>query len=225
MSIAIALYVKNFVRKYTPPSDRFAEILCGLIMVLTFTLAGGIAKADAKEIILGAAGCAIAWGIIDGTILLLNTLFQRGRRMKLIERAQGVSHSEAVDMLRREFDEQYAEVISSPTRELVYQDITNNIATTPIKRPTITKNDIMGAIGLVTIESICSLFAIVPLLILGNEWYALRVSNITLLVVMAMVAFHWAGWAGWTGVGRVLISAAICSMGILMVVVAILMGG
>lgn len=217
--------MRNFIRRYTPPSDRFAEILCGLIMVLTFTLAGGVAKADAQEIILGAAGCAVAWGIIDGSIFMLNSLFQKGWRMRLMQQLKEVRQDEAVGILRKEFDERYADVISGPTRELVYKDITESIKSIPVERPSITKDDVMGAVGLVTIEAICSLFAIIPLIVFGDQWYALRASNVSLLVVLTIVGYYWAGWAGWKGSGRTLITAAICGVGILMVVVAILMGG
>lgn len=194
-------------------------------MVLTFTLAGGVAQADAQEIILGAAGCAVAWGIIDGSIFMLNSLFQKGWRMRLIQHVKEVRPDEAVDILRKEFDDRYADVISGPTRELVYQDITHNIRSIPDVRPTITKDDVMGAVGLVVIEAICSLFAIIPLIVFGDQWYALRASNVSLLVVLTIVAYYWAGWAGWKGSGRTLITAAICGVGILMVLVAILMGG
>lgn len=194
-------------------------------MVLTFTLAGGVAKADAQEIILGAAGCAVAWGIIDGSIFMLNSLFQKGWRMRLMQQLKEVRQDEAVGILRKEFDERYADVISEPTRELVYKDITESIKSIPVERPTINKDDVMGAVGLVVIEAICSLFAIIPLIVFGDQWYALRASNVSLLVVLTIVGYYWAGWAGWKGSGRTLITAAICGVGILMVVVAILMGG
>lgn len=194
-------------------------------MVLTFTLAGGVAKADAQEIILGAAGCAVAWGIIDGSIFMLNSLFQKGWRMRLMQQLKEVRQDEAVGILRKEFDERYADVISEPTRELVYKDITESIKSIPVERPTISKDDVMGAVGLVVIEAVCSLFAIIPLIIFGDQWYALRASNVSLLVVLTIVAYYWAGWAGWKGLGRTMITAAICGVGILMVLVAVLLGG
>lgn len=217
--------MKNFVRQYTPPSDRFAEILCGLIMLLTFTLAGGIAKADASELIFGAVSCAVAWGIIDGTIFLLNSLFQRGWQMRMIAEIRAMSPNDARDRLRKEFDARYSETISPGTRELVYRDIIETVSTRPIQRPSLTKQDLMGGLGLVVIEAICSLPAIIPLIIYGDGWYALRISNIALLTVLGIVGYQWSGWAGWKGAGRLLITAAICGVGILMVVVAIVMGG
>jgi hypothetical protein len=49
------------------------EILFGLIMTLTFTLAAGIViqeegRAGAREMLIGILGCNLAWGIIDGVL-------------------------------------------------------------------------------------------------------------------------------------------------------------
>ena len=51
------------------PSERTAEVLFGLIMVLTFTGSLSAAEAgpdDIRAMLIGALGCNIAWGIIDG---------------------------------------------------------------------------------------------------------------------------------------------------------------
>ena len=60
------------------------EILFGLIMTLTFTLAAGIVieeegRAGAREMLLGILGCNLAWGIIDGVLYVLGQVFERGR--------------------------------------------------------------------------------------------------------------------------------------------------
>ena len=51
------------------PDETLSEILFGLIMVLTFTLGAGVAASAegeqaAHDLILGAIGCNIAWGLI-----------------------------------------------------------------------------------------------------------------------------------------------------------------
>ena len=56
------------------PSERLAEVLFGLIMVLTFTGSLSIAEAgreDIRAMLIGAVGCNIAWGIIDGVFYLM----------------------------------------------------------------------------------------------------------------------------------------------------------
>jgi hypothetical protein len=217
--------MRNIVREYTPPADRFAEILCGLIMLLTFTLAGSVAGVAPSELILGAVSCALAWGVIDGSIFMLNSLFQKGWRTRLIAEIREMDVDAAAGRLRKEFDERYADAISTSTREAVYRDIIKTVATLPTTRPSLTKEDVMGGVGLVIIEAVCSLPAIAPLIIFGNEPYAVRLSNALLLITLSIIGYHWAGWAGWKGAGRIAIASIILGVGLLMVGVAILMGG
>jgi hypothetical protein len=63
------------------PIDRISEILFGVIMALTFTCTLGVATAHNLQIrtmLIGALGCNLAWGIIDGAVFLMARL-ERGR--------------------------------------------------------------------------------------------------------------------------------------------------
>ena len=64
------------------PIERLSEILFGLIMVLTFTGSLSVATADhveVREMLIGALGCNIAWGIIDAIMYLMAALSERAR--------------------------------------------------------------------------------------------------------------------------------------------------
>jgi hypothetical protein len=64
------------------PMDRISEVLFGLVIVLTFTGALGIAMADQATIlsmVIGALGCNLAWGLIDGAMYIMARLHERGR--------------------------------------------------------------------------------------------------------------------------------------------------
>src|SRR5262245_66684935 len=72
-------------KRVLDPSERIAEVLFGLIMVLTFTGALSVAEAGRAEVrtmLIGALGCNIAWGIIDGVLYLMGCLADRGRNLK-----------------------------------------------------------------------------------------------------------------------------------------------
>src|SRR6266404_5840425 len=69
-------------KRVLEPIDRVSEILFGLIMVLTFTGSLSIAEAGRSEVrtmLIGALGCNLAWGIIDGVLYLMGCLAERGR--------------------------------------------------------------------------------------------------------------------------------------------------
>src|SRR6476659_10771606 len=61
--------------------DRISEILFGLIMALTFTCTISVAEADRTEIrdmLVGAIGCNIAWGLVDAVMFILTMLAEKG---------------------------------------------------------------------------------------------------------------------------------------------------
>ena len=71
-------------RRVLDPSERIAEVLFGLIMVLTFTGSLSIAEAgrdDVRAMLIGALGCNIAWGVIDGVLYLMSALAEKGRAL------------------------------------------------------------------------------------------------------------------------------------------------
>ena len=69
-------------RRVLDPSDRTAEVLFGLIMVLTFTGSLSVAeagRADVRAMLIGALGCNLAWGVIDSVLYLMSTLAEKSR--------------------------------------------------------------------------------------------------------------------------------------------------
>src|SRR4029453_6525843 len=66
--------------------ERLSEVLFGLIMVLTFTGSLSVAEADRAEVrtmLIGALGCNIVWGIIDGVLYLMGCLAEKGRSLTI----------------------------------------------------------------------------------------------------------------------------------------------
>jgi len=64
------------------PVDRISEILFGLIMALTFTCTISVAEADkaeVRDIMIGAIGCNIAWGLVDAVMFILTGMAEKGR--------------------------------------------------------------------------------------------------------------------------------------------------
>src|SRR5512145_2541424 len=66
------------------PTERISEGLFGLIMVLTFTGSLSISEAgrdDVRAMLIGALGCNVAWGIIDGVLYLMGCLAEKSRNL------------------------------------------------------------------------------------------------------------------------------------------------
>ena len=214
-----------FWKTYAPTADRFAEVLCGLVMVLTFTLAGNIYGAEVRDIVIGATGCALAWGIIDGVTLVLNSMFQRGYRNTLIQRVQQASPDKGVAILRDEFNGTLSTITSEEDRERIYRSFVQSAPTMHVEPARVTKHDSLGLLSLITLEALASLFVIVPVLVLGETRGAIRVSNILLVIMLFMIGYDRARKNAWSLTGRIGTGLATMALGVVLVFVAIVMGG
>src|SRR5512137_1823440 len=76
------------------PVDRVAEVLFGLIMVLTFTGSLSVAEAgrdDVHKMLIGALGCNLAWGIIDAALYLMGCLAEKGQGLLTYRAVRGAT--------------------------------------------------------------------------------------------------------------------------------------
>src|SRR3954465_16068080 len=87
-------------RRVLDPSERSAEILFGVIMVLTFTGSLSAATSGREEVrtmLIGAIGCNLAWGIVDAIMYLMNALGDRGRRVLTLRRIVAEADASAAE--------------------------------------------------------------------------------------------------------------------------------
>jgi len=79
------------------PFDRVSGVVFGLIMALTFTGSLSAAEAgreDIRAMLIGALGCNIAWGIIDGLLFLMGCLAERGQALKTLHAVRSTPDAE-----------------------------------------------------------------------------------------------------------------------------------
>jgi hypothetical protein len=82
--------------------ERISETLFGLIMALTFICSLGVATSGNIQIqtmLIGALGCNLAWGIVDGGLYLLARINERGGKnltLRAIRQAPDAEAAQAV---------------------------------------------------------------------------------------------------------------------------------
>src|SRR3954470_802559 len=99
------------------PLDRVAEILFGLIMTLTFTCSISIAtshRAEIRQLLVGAIGCNLAWGIVDATMYLIGVLAQRNRNKIILE---SIQNSLDTDRARNYISDALPPIVASVTEK------------------------------------------------------------------------------------------------------------
>ena len=175
-------------RRVLEPSDRIAEILFGLIMVLTFTGSLSVAQADRTEVrtmLIGALGCNIVWGVIDAVLYLLGCLDENRRRIKILRLVRTTPDSEAARSL---IAEALPPVVSEVMRpeELEAVRLRLKQQPEPIAR-SLHKNDLLGAFGVFLLVFFATIPVVLPFLFLSDLGRALWFSH-TIAIVMLFLA-------------------------------------
>jgi hypothetical protein len=206
------------------PAERIAEVLFGLIMVLTFTGSLSIADAgrdDVNVMLIGALGCNLAWGLIDAVLYLMGCLADRGRnrethravyRAANPEEARRLIADALPPILAQMFEPEALDRAHRRLRELPM----------PMGRAGLQACDWRGAVGVFLLVFLSTLPVAVPFLLIESVPSAIRVSN-----GVAIVMLFAAGCAYGRLIGRAPADwgVAMVALGSALVTLTIALGG
>jgi VIT family protein len=218
---------ERFVPRYLDPGSRLGEILFGLIMVLTITLAAGLTitedKAGVRELLLAAIGCNVAWGIIDAVLYLMNCITVRQGRVRLVEAVKHAPDQEAaLALVKNEVEPDLQAMLDDEDADAFSLSVLKYITRAQASSVSLTREDFYAAIGCFLLVFVACFPATVPFFIFSRPHFALRVSNFLLIALLFLVGQKWARYAG---VNRLLAGSAMVAIGLSLVGVAILLGG
>lgn len=179
---------KSSVDRVLEPSERVAEVLFGLIMVLTFTgsLSVAEAQADRAEVrimLIGALGCNFAWGVIDGILYLMGCLAERGRNLRAWRALKNAATPDAsraaiADVL----PEMMADRIGVEGLEAIRQKL--GVLPEPPARLSLRRQDWIGAMAVFAWVFITTFPVAIPFIFMHDVAEAMRLSN---LIAVAML--------------------------------------
>ncbi|HEX2518049.1 MAG TPA: VIT1/CCC1 transporter family protein [Castellaniella sp.] len=221
---APAIVIRDRPGRILSPVDRISEVLFGLIMALTFTGTLSVATADRAEVrdmLIGALGCNIAWGMVDAVMYLMATLIERGRNLSVLRR---VRHTSDPAEARALIADALPPLVASTMQPAELDVIRGRLAALPEPpaRPGFTGDDLKGAVGVFLLVFLSTLPVAVPFLFTENAHRALRISNGIALVMLFIGGYElnvFAGRAGWRG-GLVMLA-----IGVALVWATIALGG
>ena len=180
-------------KRVLDPIDRVSEVLFGLIMVLTFTGSLSVATAGHAEIrtmLVGALGCNLAWGVIDGLFYLLGCLGEKGRGLATVHAVRGAADPQkAQHLIAHALPPLVASILEPPQLELMRQRLVQ--LPDPPGAPRLQKEDWRGALGVCLLVFVSTLPVVIPFVLLRDAMWALRVSN---GVAVVMLFFCGIGW-------------------------------
>jgi len=166
-------------RRVLDTVDRVSEVLFGLIMVLTFTGALSVAEAgrdDVRTMLVGALGCNLAWGLIDGIFYVMGCLAERGRSLLTF---QAVRRAADPGQAQRLIAEALPPVIASLLQPAELAALHRRLRELPEPPPRagLSREDWLGGLGVLLLVFLSTFPVVIPFLVMHRAAPALRVSN------------------------------------------------
>ena len=210
------------------PNESLTQIVAGLIVVLTFTLAASVAAGGgedgARTALLGAITANTSWGIINAVLYVMDSAFDSNRQIRIARAiASAPEEATALATIRNELDPYLISVTRADDREQLYRNVRNALTHGRLpKRTAFFRDDILAAIAVFCLTLAATIPAILPLLIIDHPWLALRVSNLLVIGSMFFVGYH---WAKYVDANPWLAGFGLTAVGVALVLVAIIIGG
>lgn len=225
---------ESLLARLLDPIDRLVEGIYSVLIVLTFTLAARAihsysAPVDAEDwqmalqLFVAAAGCAAAWGLIDGAMYVLTCAFERGkdrRLYRLVRSAAG--DEEGIAALADELDDDLSPLADEAERRRIYAALLQRLRLAPPPPTGIEKADLAGGLGTFLVAVSAAIPVLLPLLLPLSAELRVRASNIVAFAMLFLMGYRWAQYAGGSPLRTGLLLAI---LGAIMVLVAIPLGG
>lgn len=211
-------------RRLLNPVDRISEILFGLIMALTFTCTLSVTKTDRTEVrdmLMGAIGCNIAWGLVDAIMFIIVGLAERGRSKIILNFVRKTPQSEK----SREFiADALPPVVASVMETESLEQIRKSLLTIPESKlqVRVTTKDLKMALGIFLLVTLSTFPIALPFALINDLQLALRVSNSVAIALMFA-----SGWllARYSGYNKWLMGFFMILLGVVLVGLTVALGG
>ena len=193
-------------------------------MVLTFTGSLSVAEAgrdDVRTMLIGALGCNLAWGIIDGVLYLMGCLAEKGRALLTFRAVRKATDpKEAQRLITDALPSVVASVLEPVEMESLYRRLKQ--LPEPPDRVRLRKDDWLGAVGVFLLVFLCTFPVVIPFIFMHNAGPALRVSNAIAIVMLFLTGY---AFGRMTGRHPWLIGISMVALGLVLVGMTMALGG
>jgi VIT family len=201
------------------PMERISETLFGLIMALTFICSLGVATSgniSIQALLIGALGCNLAWGIVDGGLYLLARINERGARnltLRAIRQAPDVETARGV--IADALPPEVVSVLPAEQLDLMRQKV---LQSPEPEGPKLTRRDWIGALGLCLLSFLATFPVVIPFIFISDAKMALRVSYAVAIAMLFGCGYAfgirsgikpWAAGLSMVAVGSALVGIAV----------------
>jgi hypothetical protein len=223
------------VARFVAPIDALTAAIYSILIVLTFTLAFTVIKrwpgynqpipeGFGSELFFAVLGAAVAWALIDGLMLALLSVLARGEKHRFLQALQAAdSDEEAVEVIADEFDFVLEPIASEQKRYLLYGDVLEHLRDSQPRPVGFQREDFVEGLGAALVAIVAVMPALLPLWLLRAEpLAALRAANIVSFIMLFFLGYR---WGRYTGANPWKVGALLVLAGVLLMAIAIPLGG
>lgn len=211
-------------RPILDPTERFSEVLFGLLMVLTFTGTLSITAeghAEVRTMLIGAIGCNFAWGLVDAVMYVLASIALRARNLHLLREVKASRDPAAAHRIIAEALPPRIAALMGPAD---LEKLRAGLSATPEpdRRTPLRRVDFLAAGAIFLLVFLSTFPVAIPFLVVHDPAVALRASNAVALVMLFLLGHslgRYMGARGWMmGLGMLV-------LGLVLVAIIIALGG
>lgn len=205
------------------PVDRIAEILFGLIMVLTFTgaiSASTDAREDVRELLWAALGCNVAWGLVDAIMYWMNVAIERGHVRSVILAIKESDEEKSRAILKEEIQPGIAALMTDQELGNISQRLKK--LPTPSTAFLFTATDLLAGMQIFFLVFLCTFPVALPFGFIDDLALAMRVSNGVALFMLFVGGYLLARYAGFH---RFITAVSYTLIGVALVLITMALGG
>ena len=198
--------------------ERISEILFGLVMVLTITCSfsiGGAGHTEVHQMLIGALGCNVAWGIIDAVLYWLACFHVHGQKIRALRAVREAkspleAHGVIADTL--------PPVLASVTTPAEFEEFRRRLHQLPEQSqpPRLTKDEWLAGVGVFLLVVVTTLPVVLPFLLVHEPRRALRISNGIAILLLFLTGYLYGYHTGYrplrSGLIMIVIGAAMVGM-------------
>jgi VIT1/CCC1 family predicted Fe2+/Mn2+ transporter len=217
--------VHRFIRQHLEAGDLLAEMIFGLVMALGVTgaIRVGTTDLDNRELLISVTGCNLAWGIVDGVVLVLMRLFERGRIARVVRDARAARDDDAAfALVEAELSEEIREMLDAAERERLRSLALPLLERARPKPVRMKRGDLLHGIAAGLVVVLPTFPVVAPYLVFSEPLTAVRVSYAVALTLLFLLGVR---WGALVGARPLRIGAALVALGIALVVITISLGG
>ena len=211
-------------KRVLDPLERSSEVLFGVIMVLTFTAAFRVARAnreDVREMLLGAIGCNLAWGLIDGLMYLMACVSERGHNIAILKSIHKAPEpAKANQIIARALPPVVLKALPAGALDGMREKL--RVTAEVSARPRLTADDWRGAVGVLLLVFLSTFPVVLPFILVSDIKLASRISDLVAITMLFLAGHSYGRYAGHTPWGW---GISMVALGAVMVGLTTALGG